>query len=552
MSHDLPEHVVFLNKLRIRSDNKTCFDCPSKNPAWATLTYGAFICMDCAGLHRSLGVHVSFVRSCVLDTWTPAQLKQMEIGGNGPARDFFKKHGIDPLEKQDKKYSSGAAKSYKSHLKQLTDDAMMSMPASSSSLKNVPVSVEKEDDVWGVVASKSVSAHRIASGSDNIINTNGGSNSNSGHSNANTGNENAGNRRAPIAAKPVASSVLPSQDVAIETVYVTSPVEGVSTSANSAPNSSAGAGLKKKGFGAKKVDSSRIIPVGELNAPILLPETKKPVEDDWNEWNDSANRGFSAAASPSQPQQQQQQQQTQTQTQSQVSAHPVDRKSAAQSQSSGNAHIAKVPAAAVPVSVSSWDDEEEEEIDYNDRHCSGKSGGSSNQKNSQISVTAGGDDDFFDNWTLPSKSAGAAPASRKPMPLQKAAPAQASSSYDRSVRSVSSDSFSRNTNSSFSSSSSASSSASRNSSVGMNEGDARSKLSNMSNVRAISSADLFPEHQNRDDGPESEDESVSDLAWRIANTSPDMDKIADAVKETASRVTSAFSSFMDALRDQYS
>ena len=48
-------------------------------PRWASTNLGIFICMRCAGFHRSLGTHISKVKSVSLDSWTPALVEVSDL-----------------------------------------------------------------------------------------------------------------------------------------------------------------------------------------------------------------------------------------------------------------------------------------------------------------------------------------------------------------------------------------------------------------------------------------------------------------------------------------
>lgn len=72
----------FLEHLMNLSYNQSCADCGRKRPSWATLTYSFFICYECSGRHRNLGVQKSKVKSTQMDLWSVDDLRRMYVGGN--------------------------------------------------------------------------------------------------------------------------------------------------------------------------------------------------------------------------------------------------------------------------------------------------------------------------------------------------------------------------------------------------------------------------------------------------------------------------------------
>ena len=62
--------------------NEVCADCLGESPTWASVNRGVFLCTQCSGVHRSLGVHISMILSCRLDNFTESQLDVLEHNGN--------------------------------------------------------------------------------------------------------------------------------------------------------------------------------------------------------------------------------------------------------------------------------------------------------------------------------------------------------------------------------------------------------------------------------------------------------------------------------------
>uniref|UniRef100_A0A8C9AUG1 Arf-GAP with coiled-coil, ANK repeat and PH domain-containing protein n=1 Tax=Phocoena sinus TaxID=42100 RepID=A0A8C9AUG1_PHOSS len=85
-----------LQRVQHVAGNSQCGDCGQPDPRWASINLGVLLCIECSGIHRSLGVHCSKVRSLTLDSWEPELLKLMCELGNSTVNQIYEAQCAGP------------------------------------------------------------------------------------------------------------------------------------------------------------------------------------------------------------------------------------------------------------------------------------------------------------------------------------------------------------------------------------------------------------------------------------------------------------------------
>ncbi|KAM5211290.1 arf-GAP with SH3 domain, ANK repeat and PH domain-containing protein 1 isoform 9-T11 [Hipposideros larvatus] len=92
--------------------NDVCCDCGSAEPTWLSTNLGILTCIECSGIHREMGVHISRIQSLELDKLGTSELLLAKNVGNNSFNDIMEANLPSPSPKPTPSSDMTARKDY--------------------------------------------------------------------------------------------------------------------------------------------------------------------------------------------------------------------------------------------------------------------------------------------------------------------------------------------------------------------------------------------------------------------------------------------------------
>ena len=131
--------------------NRYCVVCNARNPEWTSIGFGTFVCLTCAGRHRSFGVHVTLVRSINMDDWKQSQIIYLQMGGNSEFINHCANYiNAEPANSSSERYNNGRVVYYTEILRSKIQgrEPTKFEPSQWSSVCNNNVNEKRERPEW--------------------------------------------------------------------------------------------------------------------------------------------------------------------------------------------------------------------------------------------------------------------------------------------------------------------------------------------------------------------------------------------------------------------
>ncbi|XP_066997754.2 ARF GTPase-activating protein GIT2 isoform X3 [Anabrus simplex] len=85
-----------MSRGKLRSVTEVCADCGALDPSWASINRGILLCDECCSIHRSLGRHISQVKSLKKGSWSPTLLQMVHTLNNSGVNSIWEHSLLDP------------------------------------------------------------------------------------------------------------------------------------------------------------------------------------------------------------------------------------------------------------------------------------------------------------------------------------------------------------------------------------------------------------------------------------------------------------------------